>query len=264
MIPKLPGVYLITNVISKKVYVGSSKNLKWRWSNHKSYFKKGNHHNNKMQNAWNKYGEKSFSFSILEICDDIEKMAQLEQKWIDFFGSAERDNGYNILPIAFRQYRTLGDCIICKREKIKRTKGRCHSCNEYLRKFGKERPYIVNGKSEKQKHKESMICLKCKRPLNIKGSGVKGLCLSCYRNRNKSSTQHEWVENNCGRCGLLRTRKQIKNNNKWAATVVYFVDELWIKERPPCVEKSGIDLKHHMANARETHRKKKGLQNLFP
>lgn len=25
----------------------------------------------------------------------------------------------------------------------------------------------------------------------------------------------------------------------------------------------GIDLKHHMANARETHRKKKGLQNLF-
>lgn len=25
-----------------------------------------------------------------------------------------------------------------------------------------------------------------------------------------------------------------------------------------------IDLKHHMANARETHRKKKGLQNLFP
>lgn len=60
------GVYLIK--ISDKYYVGSSNNIGLRLRTHLSTLKNKTHHNQTMQNCWNKYGDASFS--ILEITND--------------------------------------------------------------------------------------------------------------------------------------------------------------------------------------------------
>ena len=64
------GIYLITNKINGKKYVGSTHNFISRWRGHKSMLNRGVHFNNHLQNSWNKYGEDNFEFSILEVLDD--------------------------------------------------------------------------------------------------------------------------------------------------------------------------------------------------
>ena len=97
------GVYVITNLINKKIYIGSSIDIKVRWSNHKSELKRGVHNNKYLQNAWNKYGEENFKFEILEICnieglnnqEAINKVQDLEQKYLEELQPYGK-NGYNL------------------------------------------------------------------------------------------------------------------------------------------------------------------------
>jgi group I intron endonuclease len=65
---KVSGVYCIRNLINGKIYIGSSVDIKKRWSFHKKTLDKNTHHNGRLQNAWNKYGADAFEFSILEVC----------------------------------------------------------------------------------------------------------------------------------------------------------------------------------------------------
>lgn len=93
--PLSAAIYQIKNLQNGRVYVGSSVNLKKRWREHKNDLKKGTHHSQKLQNAWNKYGEESFEFSILEAVFDKAKLLEQEQHWIDLLCAANRVN-YNI------------------------------------------------------------------------------------------------------------------------------------------------------------------------
>ena len=61
----ISGIYLIYNICTEKIYVGSSNWIQQRWSNHISKLKKNIHANPHLQAAWNKYGESCFEFSIL-------------------------------------------------------------------------------------------------------------------------------------------------------------------------------------------------------
>jgi group I intron endonuclease len=93
------GIYVITNEITKKFYVGSAKNIKKRNISH-FYALRGNTHDNSLlQNAFNKYGEKSFQFTILEFCE-IDKLIEREQYYIDHLQSCNREIGYNLSPTA--------------------------------------------------------------------------------------------------------------------------------------------------------------------
>ena len=69
---KLCGIYSISTP-SGSVYVGSSSNIKNRWSDHKSRLRHGKHHSDRLQAAWEKHGN-NLLFEILEICDrnDLE------------------------------------------------------------------------------------------------------------------------------------------------------------------------------------------------
>ena len=62
------GIYAIKNIINDKIYIGSSKNLHKRIDDYKYNLRHNKHRNQYLQNAWNKYGEKSFEFNIIEEC----------------------------------------------------------------------------------------------------------------------------------------------------------------------------------------------------
>lgn len=89
------GIYKITNLVNKKIYIGSSSNLKTRIKTHKNNLNKNKHINQYLQNAWNKYGEENFMFEIIEKCSNEIKIKR-EQYWLDFTKCYIRKNGYNI------------------------------------------------------------------------------------------------------------------------------------------------------------------------
>jgi GIY-YIG catalytic domain-containing protein/NUMOD3 motif-containing protein len=94
------GVYLIRNVVTSKVYIGSAaKSFHKRFLEHKNDLKAGTHPNRHLQASWNKYGSGVFTFSILEICKP-ELCIEREQYYINEYNSANRMWGYNLSPTA--------------------------------------------------------------------------------------------------------------------------------------------------------------------
>lgn len=95
---KISGIYCIKNIVNGKMYVGQSGDIHQRWVTHRSDLNCGRHHNSYLQNAWDKYGEKSFEFYILQECQ-IDKLDELEEKWIRELRTnvnEENANGYNL------------------------------------------------------------------------------------------------------------------------------------------------------------------------
>lgn len=76
------GIYMIINTKNGKRYVGSSINIKKRLWEHRSTLRHNHHDNQHLQNAWNKYGEQAFEYSILEVCSQKERFSR-EQFYVD-------------------------------------------------------------------------------------------------------------------------------------------------------------------------------------
>jgi group I intron endonuclease len=79
------GIYRIKNKTNEKCYYGSSKNIEKRWKTHLNQLRNKKHINCILQNAWNKYGEDSFIFEIVEECE-LENLFDTEQKYLDTCG----------------------------------------------------------------------------------------------------------------------------------------------------------------------------------
>lgn len=77
------GIYKIENTINVNIYVGSAVNLYVRLGDHRSGLRANKHANTILQNAWNKYGESAFVFSVLEVVHDKTKLIEREQYYID-------------------------------------------------------------------------------------------------------------------------------------------------------------------------------------
>lgn len=86
------GIYKITNLSNRKCYIGQSMNLEKRYRSHRNMLRSNTHHNNHLQHAYNN-GDK-FIFEVIELCA-IDELDEREVKWIQFYDSTNRKNGYN-------------------------------------------------------------------------------------------------------------------------------------------------------------------------
>lgn len=77
------GIYMITNTINGKKYIGSTNNFQRRRQQH---FGQGNtkYQNIHLRRAMDKYGRKYFKFEILEYVQHESELTTIEQYYIDW------------------------------------------------------------------------------------------------------------------------------------------------------------------------------------
>ena len=88
-------IYKISNSFDSKVYIGQTKErLSKRFLGH--YHNKS--HDSHLSNAIHKYGREKFKIEQIDSAETQEELDQKEIYWIEFYGSTDREKGYNILP----------------------------------------------------------------------------------------------------------------------------------------------------------------------
>ena len=88
-------IYLITNLVNGKVYVGQTRSLlRRRWATHKCDARRGEPLY--ICRALRKYGEDSFTIRPIDFAETQEKADFLEETWIFLHASLTRGKGYNI------------------------------------------------------------------------------------------------------------------------------------------------------------------------
>lgn len=92
------GIYKITCSVNGRFYIGSSSDIKQRWRVHRWHLRRGGARSPHMQRSWDKYGEQSFIFEIIEFVE-THRLVEREQYYFDVlkpFGS----RGFNVAPVA--------------------------------------------------------------------------------------------------------------------------------------------------------------------
>lgn len=88
---KLTGIYLITNLINGKMYVGLSVDIPKRWNKHT---KTSKNKSRAIKNALNKYGVDNFNFKMIHQCSK-KRLGELEKFYIKKLNTMS-PNGYNL------------------------------------------------------------------------------------------------------------------------------------------------------------------------
>lgn len=91
---KISGIYLIRQVSSGLIYIGSSSNVHKRWQQHRRELNKGIHHNSRLQGAWAKFGSDDFVFMVVDRCPNDE-LEYCEQFFLDTLKPWLPHNGFN-------------------------------------------------------------------------------------------------------------------------------------------------------------------------
>lgn len=191
---KCAGVYMIKNILNSKTYIGSSSNIRRRLQTHINHLQKGRHANKHLLSAYNKYGQKSFVFCVLETCEPIkDTILFLEQKYLDL------NPEYNNATIAENNagwHHTKEAC-----EKIRKANiGTCRSWNKD-HKYASAKPlkkenyinynrlkpvyqYTLDGKFIK-KHLSASFA---GRELNVIGTSINDVC----RGKQNSAYGYKW------------------------------------------------------------------------
>ena len=111
---KICAVYKITNVITGDFYIGSSKNVKRRWTAHKCPSKWNEHPNCPMYLDMQKYGLDKFEFEIIEEVEP-ERLKEVEQQFIETLKPTYNNNNANGLDIErykewHKEYKKSNKC----------------------------------------------------------------------------------------------------------------------------------------------------------
>ena len=161
------GIYCIENTVNNKKYVGKSIDIHKRFIKHKSQLRNNNHENPYMQRQWNKYGEDSFKFYILEQCEKDE-MDKKEAEWIAKLNTyLDKKVGYNLTPGGEESYKFSKEQLekypkLSKRKPFSdKTKSRMSEYHKSLfekdpsRFDGEKNPFYGKKHSEESKKKNS-------------------------------------------------------------------------------------------------------------
>ena len=85
---KISGVYKITNIITGEFYIGSSKDIKQRWADHKRLSRWKRQPNSKLYKDMASYGKDKFIFEVIEETADLKER---EQYWIEYLKPVYND-----------------------------------------------------------------------------------------------------------------------------------------------------------------------------
>ena len=91
---KTSGVYCIKNTITNERYIGSSKDVKHRWEEHKCPSVWKLHPNSRLYQDFQKYGLESFRFTMVCFVEP-EHLKDVEQEVIDMFNPEYNDRHAN-------------------------------------------------------------------------------------------------------------------------------------------------------------------------
>lgn len=87
---EISGIYYILNIITNKIYIGQSKNIRNRWYRHRKEHK---YRKSNIYASMRKHGFEKFRFGILLKCN-IDELNKWEKFYITIFDSVQ--NGYNL------------------------------------------------------------------------------------------------------------------------------------------------------------------------
>lgn len=133
-------IYSIYCKNNEKRYIGKTRDIKKRFKHHLFKLENGSH-NKKIQKDYNLYGSESFIFEILQKCETLEEMDEMEVYYIEFFGSAF-NGGYNVF------WRKTQSAPTKKNKKKNQTYSIHHktleALEEYCKRTGATKSAVVN------------------------------------------------------------------------------------------------------------------------
>lgn len=100
-LPKTSGVYLMANIVTGRVYVGRSKNMRSRAGAHISILRGGASDSLEMTADFREHGEDSMRFAVITERDDFRELDECERQAI---AMAARRDCYNKLNIGRRPW----------------------------------------------------------------------------------------------------------------------------------------------------------------
>ena len=165
---KIFCTYKILNIVTAKAYYGSTNNFKKRSADHTRLLTRNKHHSIKLQNSWNKHGQDSFIFSVIETFISADDMLRAEKLLIDTYYCAS----YNISTEVTKGHRLGRPHTQETKDKLsKMFKGRTVSA-EAIEKIKKARQGQIMRKGFKHSI-ESINKVKTKRAMQVMKSGWK-------------------------------------------------------------------------------------------
>jgi group I intron endonuclease len=142
------GIYLIYCLANQRVYIGQSKNIMKRLGCHLASLKKGNHENDYLQKAYNKYGDDMFVFRPIESIENssLEYITAREQHWIDQFDSMNPSRGFNLRKAGNRGAFTKETRAKMSEAAKANAKILSEEEKEKLREIGRKQAALMKGK----------------------------------------------------------------------------------------------------------------------
>lgn len=95
----MQGVYKITNLLTNKVYIGSSLDIEDRFKYHRCHLINNSHDSSRLQKAFNEECNRdlnNLSFDVIEeVMGDLSHLRSREDFWIEKLKANDEDFGYN-------------------------------------------------------------------------------------------------------------------------------------------------------------------------
>ena len=103
-------IYCIECAVNHKMYIGRTRKPSERAKSHVWALRSNRHKNEIMQNDFNKYGEKEFTFKIIETSEhESGNKNGKEKAWMKHYKTYNPNYGYNYKDPAFRFFKSTGE-----------------------------------------------------------------------------------------------------------------------------------------------------------